>query len=172
MSKVSSKALASKSINIRVTDEQKELLDNLAVEHDLTLKDFILNGTIYSKEQELQQEVLTLKEELEDLEEVKQKEAHLLNTIERLEEVLKVKEEALTDYKETTDKTISNLEDQLEQANKRIDDYSRQLEQQQSLQLATVTTNKELQHKLDTLEEAQKDDKHRKGFFSRLFSGN
>ena len=172
MSKVSSKALSSKSVNIRVTDEQKELLDNLAVEHDLTLKDFILNGTIYSKEQELQQEVLTLKEELEDLEEVKQKEAHLLNTIERLEEVLKVKEEALTDYKETTDKTISNLEDQLEQANKRIDDYSRQLEQQQSLQLATVTTNKELQLKLDTLEEAQKDDKQRKGFFSRLFSGN
>lgn len=161
-----------RSVNLRVTEEEKAQLDRMAQARNQTLKDIILNGTVYSKEHELQQEVLTLKEELEDLEEVKQKEAHLLNTIERLEEVLKVKEEALTDYKETSDKTISNLEDQLEQANKRIDDYSRQLEQQQSLQLATVTTNKELQLKLDTLEEAQKDDKQRKGFFSRLFSGN
>ena len=146
----------SKSINLRVTLKEKDQLDRMAQARNQTLKDIILNGTVYSKEHETTAELLQLKEDLADLEKVKQQQQGLQHEIQRLEALLSSKNE-----------TITVLEDQLEQANKRIDDYSRQLEQQQSLQLGTVQINRDLQLKIDTLE-----DQPRKGFFSRLFSGN
>lgn len=147
-----------KSINVRVTEEQKDLLDQMALEQNETLKDIILNGTIYSEEQKLHDQISNYKKEIKELEKLKQNEEQLNQSIKQQTELLSAKDEL-----------IDALKEQLEQTNKRIDDYSRQLEQQQSLQLATASNNKELRLKLDTLEE-EEPTQHKNGFFSRLFN--
>lgn len=147
-------------ISIRVTEEEKDKIKELADLGGLTITDYIKQKALY--------DVVEDNSNTSNTKDLQRKTDALRADIQRLEAIIEGKSETI----DRQDKEVSRLEDQLEQANKRIDDYSRQLEQQQSLQLATVTTNKELQLKLDTLEEAQKDDKQRKGFFSRLFSGN
>lgn len=147
-----------KSVNIRVTEKQKKTLDKMAKEQNETLKDIILNGTIYNKEKKLQEQISNYKNELDELNKMKKNIKQFEQSIKQLKELLKTKE-----------KFISTLIKQLDQTNKRVDDYSRQLEQQQSLQLATVSTNKELHLKLETLEEEQISE-NKKGFFYNLFN--
>ena len=66
-----------KSINVRVTEEQKDLLDQMALEQNETLKDIILNGTIYSEEQKLHDQISNYKKEIKELEKLKQNEEQL-----------------------------------------------------------------------------------------------
>ena len=136
-------------ISIRVTDEEKDMIKELADKSGLTITDYIKQKALY---------------------EVTDTDSNVRNTedLQRNIDALQADTDRLNDLLEAKDVTLSNLSKQLEQANKRIDDYSRQLEQQQSLQLATVQTNRDLQLKLESLE--AKEEKERKGFWSSLFS--
>lgn len=144
---------------MKVTADEKQQLDNLASKDNQTLKEIILNGTIYSNKEDLQKEIDQLERSLTNMKEA-------ICEIDGLQSEIK----RLADLTEAKDGTITTLEEQLQQANLRIDDYSRQLENQQSLQLASVQTNKDLQHKLESLE--QKEEQEQKGFWSRLFSND
>lgn len=148
-------------ISIRVTEEEKESIQNLAVSNGMTVTDYLKQKALYDVKDGTILDTDSFNREVDSLS----------REIDRLTYEV----EALRGVEKAKDITVTTLQEQLEQANKRIDDYSRQLEQQQSLQLGTVQTNRELQLKIDTLEEDQKevkDDSERKGFFSRLFSGN
>lgn len=191
-------AVKKEVIAVRVTSEQKEHIKELARLEGLTLTDYVLNAVLPDKDQEAeisnQEKDLLQLEEIHNRELTKIKEAYnqtkeqmehdktaldkLKNEVQRLEGLIEVKKEAIKSKEEqakvsiqSKEEIIEGLKDQLQQANKRIDDYSRQLEQQQSLQLATVSRNEELQRKIELIEDTR-ENKERKGFWARLFSGS
>lgn len=140
-----------KSINIKVSEEQKDKLDDLAIKQGATLKEVILNGTIYSDKEALQEELSNLNKQLASLRDIEQRYEALNSEISSLNKDI----DGLRDLLEAKEDNLTDVRNQLEQAN-------RALNQQQQLQLST-------QLKLESLEQKEEQEQ-RKGFFSRLFS--
>lgn len=138
-------------ISIRVTDEEKESIKELANNNGLTITDYLKQKALYDVEDD---------SGTSNTEELQRNTDALNSDIQRLSDLLEAKDNNLTDVKE-----------QLEQANKRIDDYTRLLENQQSLNLATAQSNRDLQLKLESIEQKEENEQ-RKGFFYRLFNND
>lgn len=135
-----SKEVLNRGINIKITEEQKDKLDKLVKESGTTLKGFILDSTIYSKE-------VDHKEQIDELE--------------RQLQTKELKAKALQ-------KEVNYLKEGLKQSNKRIDEYSKHLDQEQQLHLYTSNRLLELESKEGS--ESNTNSGGSRGFWSRLFN--
>lgn len=130
-----------KSVLIKMSNKERDIFGKLADDKELTLKDLVLTNTVYSNKDT---EIKRLEKELHNL---TQKDKHNFGQM---------------FYESSREDSYGR-----EQANIRLDDYSRQLEQAQLLQLDAKASNKTLKLELEDAKEAKDDSK---GFFARLFN--